>query len=324
MVTVAITGVSGYIGSRLLAHLEGVAEIERVVGIDLTPPTIPSTKLKFYQHNVVNPMDTIFQRERVEAAVHLAFVVRPRQDRDRAQLINIEGTRNFLQACLNATVQYVLYLSSHTVYGAHPHNPIPITEETPLRPHHNFQYSWDKARSEALFHEFARIHPKVSMAVVRACVVLGPALENPVARSLFQPMMVRVAGYNPPLQFIHQDDLTTLMATLLVRRQRGIFNAAGEGTITYRELAALAGRKSFPLPRALLRFLLASTWTLHLQGQSPPEGLKFIMHPIVLSTEKLKREVGFAFQHISREAVAAYLNIEKNEARPDPASARPG
>lgn len=307
MKKIAITGISGYIGSRLLARLEGMAGVERVVGIDLKPPPFPSPKLQFCPQDILEPLDAPFSQNGVDSAVHLAFVVRPGQDRARARRVNLGGARNFLDACRRSQVRHILYLSSHTVYGAHPDNPVPLTEEAPLRPNPGFQYSWDKAESDALFRDFAAAHPHIGVAVVRACVVLGPGADNAITRSLFQPVMIRVRGYNPPLQFLHEDDLAELMITLLARGQAGVFNAAGEGSLGYSQVAALAGRRCLPLPGSLLRPVMALSWNLRLQRQSPPAGLRFIMHPIILSTAKLRQEVGFRFQHSSRQAVEAFV-----------------
>ena len=303
---IAITGVSGYIGTSLLAQLESAPSVDRIIGIDLHPPSVPSPKLRFYAHDIVGPFDSIFADEGVDAAVHLAFVVRPRQDRPKAERINIQGTQNFLDASLHAGVRQAIYLSSHTVYGAHADNPAPITEDSPLRPHRDFQYSWDKARSEAMFRDFASAHPEVAVAILRSCVVLGASPDSAVAHSLFQPVMIRVAGYNPPLQFLHLYDLSSLISAFLERKQRGVFNVAGDTPITYRQLANLAGRRSLAVPAALLRPIMGLTWKLHLQAQSPPDGLSFIMHPIVMSAEKLQR-AGYALQRTSKEAVTAYL-----------------
>ncbi len=316
MTTVAITGVSGFIGSRLLQRLEQTDEVERVVGVDLRPPATPTPKLRFYQHNVTAPMASVFATEKVDAAVHLAFVVRPRQDRARAEETNIQGTRNFLDACTQSSVRHITYLSSHTVYGAHPDNPVPLTEDAPLRPHRGFQYSWDKAQSEALFREFAHTHPHVPVAILRTCVVLGATADSPVARSLFQPVMVRVAGHNPALQFIHLDDLVELVAALLARRHGGVLNVAGASSITYRDLATLARRKSLPLPGWLLRSVMGATWALRLQSQSPPDGLRFIMHPIVLSTDKMTKQTGFCPKYSSQQAVMAYLAATRQARSP--------
>jgi nucleoside-diphosphate-sugar epimerase len=69
----------------------------------------------------------------------------------------------------------------------------------------------------------------------------------------------------------------------------------------------LSGKRLIALPSALLSFIMGLTWRLRLQEESPPAGLEFIKHPVVLSTEKAERELGFKFRYSSREALAAFL-----------------
>jgi UDP-glucose 4-epimerase len=123
--------------------------------------------------------------------------------------------------------------------------------------------------------------------------------------------MIRVAGYDPPLQFVHEDDLIELIMTLLSQRRAGIFNVAGDGEIRYTQVAALSGRRTITLPDKMLRFLMGFSWALHLQSESPASGLEFIKYPPIVSTEKLKREVGFQFRYSSREAVTAFVNSQR-------------
>ncbi|MEK9144413.1 MAG: hypothetical protein AAB339_02245, partial [Elusimicrobiota bacterium] len=42
-----------------------------------------------------------------------------------------------------------------SAYGAHPDNPVPLTEESPLRPNMRFQYSRDKAETDRMFQDYA-------------------------------------------------------------------------------------------------------------------------------------------------------------------------
>ena len=92
---------------------------------------------------------------------------------------------------------------------------------------------------------------------------MGPTGEKSWASSLFEPasrllkpVMISVSGYDPPMQFFHEDDLAELIVTLLNHKQPGIFNIAGEGTIHYSELARLSQKKLAKLPAGLLYFLM--------------------------------------------------------------------
>ena len=66
-----------------------------------------------------------------------------------ARRVNVSGTNHTIEACSNADVAQIIYLSSTSVYGAHPDNPEFLNEEDPIRPVPGFQYSEDKAAAEA-------------------------------------------------------------------------------------------------------------------------------------------------------------------------------
>jgi UDP-glucose 4-epimerase len=311
MKRVAITGISGYIGTQLLRRLEQQEDVESIIGIDLRAPSSTSPKLKFYPRDIREPFADIFSDNQIDTAIHLAFVVTPTHDYIGAHRINIEGARNFLDACQQASVECLFYLSSHTVYGPHPDNPISITEESPLRPIPSFPYSCDKAEVERMFQDFMERHPDICVIIVRTCSVTGPQGGGAGLTILFTPVMIRAIGYNPPWQFIHEDDLTELISTLLKQRQKGIFNAGGEGFLRYREMIKAVGKPSIALPAFLLSLLLTLSWRLHLQSSSPVGGLEFLKYPIVVSTEKLRKTTGFQFRHSSREALMSLLETKR-------------
>ncbi|MAF85477.1 MAG: hypothetical protein CL875_03215 [Dehalococcoidales bacterium] len=312
MKRVAITGISGYIGTRLLSQLNRIEDVERIIGIDVKPPRCNSPKLKFYCQDISKRLGDIFIENEVDSAVHLTFVLKPTNDRAGTQQIDIGGSINFLEACHQAQVKQILYLSSHTVYGAHPDNHAPFKEDSPLRPLPDFQYSWDKVETEQIWHDFATSHEDVCVTILRCCLVIGPNAANSVAALMFKPpIMIGVAGYNPPMQFVHEDDLTELITTFLNQKKMGIFNVAGDGEIYYREVARLFGRMMLTLPDRLLHLLMGISWALHLQSESPASGLKFIKYPPMVNTEKLKNETGFQFRYSSREALLSFISTRQ-------------
>lgn len=309
---IAITGVSGYIGTRLLARLQTVQNVERIVGIDIKSPGVDCTKLKFHHQDISQPFSEVFVDNEVDAAIHLAFALKPAHDREKTRQIDIGGTSNFLEACHQARVKRIIHLSSHTVYGAHPDNTEPLTEDSPPRPLASFQYSWDKAEAERMVLDFASSHRDIPVTILRSCPVLGPNAADSVPAAMFKPIMLRVAGYDPPMQFVHEDDMIEVIIAFLGQNRAGIFNVAGDGEIRYGEISRLCGRRNITLPEWLLCFLMGISWTLHLQKESPPGGLEFIKHPLILSTEKVSREVGFRPRYTSREAVVFFISAGKN------------
>lgn len=315
MQSVAITGISGYIGTRLLARLNTMDNVHKIVGIDIKKPLLSSPKLRFYSQDILKPFHEIFVENRVDSAVNLAFAVKPTHDKAGAERIDVDGNANFLKACKQAKVKHVLYISSHTVYGAHSDNPLGLEEDSPLRPLPDFQYSWDKVKTEETLLDFAASNKSVCVTVLRSCPVIGPTGASSVAALMFKPpVLIGVSGYDPPMQFVHEDDLVEVIATFLKQRKPGVFNVAGDGEIRYSEVAHVSGRRMIRLPERLLRAVMSVSWALRIQSDSPTSGLEFIKYPPIVSTEKL-RESGLQFRHSSKGALASFWSATERNSK---------
>jgi len=307
---IAITGISGYVGTKLLKHLDGIDEVQKIIGIDTREPEFSSAKLRFYRRDIREPLDELFEENRIDTAVHLAFILRPTRQTHLTRQIDVEGTKNLVNACRQSNVKHLLYLSSHTVYGAHRDNLVPLTEESPLRPVDGFQYSHDKVEAERILREFKSSTRNITLTILRSCPVIGPGAIGSATTIMFQPLiMVGVIGYDPPLQFVHEDDLTGLLGAFITSPKEGTYNVAGDGTLRYSDVARLLGKRLLKLPGKLLELVISFSWSTHLQSASPASGLEFIKYPPVVSTEKVKSEVGFTFKYSSREALSSFADF---------------
>ena len=147
--------------------------------------------------------------------------------------IDVGGTQNVLEAAEGAGVQQVLVTSSATAYGAFPDNPVPMTEEHPVRGVPDFEYARDKAESDRLCQLWAlrtpEAHDDDRAPLHRARAERGQLHRAPLDRPALPadsspattPMPVRPRG-RP-----RRRDLL-----LLDERHDGAFNIAGDGTIT--------------------------------------------------------------------------------------------
>lgn len=314
MKRVAVTGISGYIGNRLLPRLALMENVEKVIGVDIKPPQYRPPKLQFYCQDISMPMGDIFIENKVDTVIHLAFVLKPTRDKIGAQRVDVGGILNLLEACRQAQVAHIISLSSHTVYGAHADNPLYLEETRPLRPLRDFQYSWDKAQTERILQQFVSSPNETCVTILRSCPVIGPNAAGSVVSLMFKPpVIIGISGFDPPMQFVHEDDVVELLTVILNQKKPGIFNVAGDGEVAYSQVARLAGKRMLALPEKALRLLMRFSWAAHLQNESPTSGLEFIKYPPIVSTEKLKRETGFQFSYSSREALASFLSSGQNK-----------
>jgi UDP-glucose 4-epimerase len=334
---VAVTGAAGYIGARLLQELGPL--LIRLVAFDINPLISPLSKLGVqgglspskgilpwkdaparegltsniiaYQQDLTRPIGDILHHHRVVTLVHLAHIIKPGRNRreiNAIRLANLNALRSVLDSCSRSGVKHVIYLSSHTIYGAHKDNHVPLTEGSPLRPSPDFPYGYDKFLAEQVLREFSQEHQHSKITILRSCVVLGPAANNYITRAFFRPVLLGIRGYDPPLQFLHEDDLARVLTTIIQQGVPGVFNVAGEGVVHYREMVRAIRRKLVSLPAFLAYPLVQLTWSMGIQHDASAAGLDLVRYPMVVSTETLKKGTGYRFQYSSLEALTAFAN----------------
>src|SRR5919107_2363216 len=298
-----ITGGSGYIGSRLVDLLERRDDTEKIVICDLAPPKSyrPHTEFERVDVRDREAVNSVLERVRPDVLVHLAFILNPTHDEEFAYNVDVNGTQNVLEAADKAGTRQVLVTTSGVAYGAFPDNPVPLTENDPVRGVAGFTYARDKTESDRLCQLWAATHPDRVMTIVRPCIVFGPNVDNYLVRLWTkQPFAVDVGTIDSEIQFVHEDDVVEGVTALLLGRHAGAFNVAGGGLMTNRECAELVGTPVPKMPLWVDRRLGRVMWKLR-QSEVPPGGIEFALHSWLLSNEKLKRTTGWRPKHSSRE-----------------------
>lgn len=315
---VAVTGSAGFVGTGLVERLAASDEVGRVVALDVLPVDSSHPKVVAFQQDIQQPIADILRRHGVDAIVHLAFVLRSGRNREAARQANLGGTARVLRECREAGVRHLVYLSSTTVYGPHLGDSQPYTEDSPVRPVRGFHYAEDKAATELMLEGYAADNPDTCVTVLRACTIMGPRGENLTTRTFRKLSSVRVRGADPQMQFLHEDDLQEALGLCLRERICGVYNVTGEGTVSYSEVARIAGRRSVAMPAPVLAGLAQAMWTLRLQSDAPGCGVAMLRWPWVASNEKMARENGFRPRYGSREVLMHSALAKRNMARPAP------
>ena len=310
MRVVAVTGVSGYVGRRLLARLLADPRVERVVGFDVRPLLYPASKrLLFYQMDVCAPeLGDLLRRHRVEGLVHAAFVLHatPRQ-RTWMERANVEGTANVIRAAVKAGVDRLVVLSSTTVYGAWPDNPVPLTEVHPPRPNPDYPYAVHKGRVEEMCRRLWRERPEVACAVLRPPGIVGPHGEGPLADLWRGRRAIVVDGGRALGQFVHEEDVVDLILLALRARARGIFNATPDDWLPWREIWTGVGKRLLDFPWPVARWLFGVIWWLGLMnGVTHPAQVGLARFSFVASNEKARRELGWRPRYSTLEAIRTF------------------
>jgi len=307
-----ITGVSGYIGQKLLAFLDGKPGVKQIVGIDIREPSVRPGNFVFYRKDVREPLDDILSKHAIDALVHLAYVVPPLHDRRLMEDINTGGTKNVLASCLKAGVKQIVYTSSATAYGFHADNDNPLTEDSPLRGNGDFVYSKTKKEIEGIFSGFMRDNPDYKVAILRPSFVAGPVFDNPPARHM-QKRLVLLPSVTQPFQYVHEDDMVEIVYLMLQRRVSGVFNVGADGSMTFPEMIKLLRNSGLFLPFDIMCALNNLAWYLRLTSISefPSPALNMVRYPWIVSSEKLKRVLGYRYKYTTHETFMDFAQAFK-------------
>lgn len=308
---VAVTGAFGALGRRLLPLLEADPEIDRVVALDVRPPSIGANvdpaaffaahgklsahTLDLAEAGADRELSEVLTVERAGALIHLALLSSPTHALEMAHEVETIGTLHVLHAAAAARVGYVLSLSSAMCYGARADNPAWITEEQPLRPPPSRSLR-DKADADRQVLRFGEEHPGSTVAVARVGAVLGSAGDHFWTRLFGRRLVPAALGYDPLMQMMLADDVAGALHALLRARARGPFNVVGRGVLPLSHVLSRLGRVPLYVPAGIGRSLLGALWTAQL-SDIPRHFLDYLRWSWVCEGERLRRETGFAPTH---------------------------
>jgi UDP-glucose 4-epimerase len=303
MTTIAVTGVSGRVGTRLVEALDRSPDTGRIVGLDLREPSFRPRSLAFRAVDI-GTGDLKPLLEGVDTLVHLAALVVPVPDEDVMARVNVEGTRRLLEAAAATGVSKVVLVSSASVYGAWPDNPLPITEDAPLRPNPSFAFGVHKAEVERMLVEWRDEHPGVVTTALRAPFVLGGDTPAAVRALVRRSLPFRVREGAAEVQYLHVDDLVSALVLAVEEDLAGPFNVAPDGWLTADAAAALVGvRPAPPVSADVAERLVARLWASGI-GNVPPGSVPLLAHTCVLANDRLRAR-GWAPRHRTEDALMA-------------------
>jgi len=279
---IAVTGARGALGRRVVASLERRGATVRAVD-----PAADELKERLAG---------------VDAIAHLSFAVGPELEDDEAAAVNVDRMVRVLDAAGALGLGQIVLSSSAAVYGAWPNNPVPLTEDAPVRPNPGFAFASQKAELERLAAEWALDHPDARVCVLRPAVPLGEDDAGFLASALAVRAPVATGEAEVPMQFVHVDDLAEAVAHACVSRLDGVFNVSADGWLTASAARALAGAPPrVQVPAWLLGRVQGWAWRWRL-SRIPPGVQPYTQHSWVVANDRLEA-TGWAPTHSNEEAV---------------------
>jgi UDP-glucose 4-epimerase len=313
--TVAVTGPTGEIGQAVVGALERAPEVGSIVGMarrPFDPAERGWKKVSYRRGDVLDRRAVAGLVQDADVVVHLAFMIMGGAKESRK--VNLDGSRNVFEGAVAAGARRVVYASSVAAYGFHSDNPLPLTEDVPARGTASHYYSAQKAEVETMLAD-ALYGSTTDAYVFRPCIVAGPdapllidslpytqisdRLPGPVLSLLDGVPILRPVLPDPgvPFQLVHHDDVASAMrAAVLGRGTPGIYNLAGSGELTVKQLAAELGWYSIPVPELAVGVVAQMIGRL---GFLPAQAqwIAAFREPVIMSTAKARRELRWRPKH---------------------------
>lgn len=310
---VAITGVRSFIGRELVKKLEEDRRYSKVIALDIQAPGFPLEKTQFHKIDLTLPtadadIAACLEREAVDTVVHAAFLEVPTHANAWAHELEDIGTMHVLNACAEAKIRKFILSSTTLVYGAHPLNPNFLTEDHELKGHPKSRFVNDKVAAEKQVKRYSQENPSTTVTVLRVAPTLGPTVDNFVTRFFSRQVAPRMMGFDPLLQFIHEEDVVSAFKIAIDDDFAGKFNIVGEGALPYSTILAMMGKFPLPIPH-FLAYPIANTLWLTQIFDSPPNFLDFLRYLCVADGRRAKQVMRFRPRYDLRATVHDFLGI---------------
>jgi UDP-glucose 4-epimerase len=123
-------------------------------------------------------------------------------------------------------------------------------------------------------------------------------------QALKSPVAPEILGFDPRVQFVHEDDVVGAVMYATNNDVPGVFNVAGDGNLPWSEVCTIVGRRRVALPPVLTALAaepmrIAGVWDL------PPEALMLLRYGRTIDNTRYKR-AGFRYEHTSAGTVEAF------------------
>jgi UDP-glucose 4-epimerase len=301
---VLITGISGNLG-RVLAKV--LHRSERVIGLDRRPfPGAPKDLEVHHLDIRKRKVEESFRKGDIKALVHMAIMHDPRLPQAEHHSFNVLGTKAVLQFAAKHGVSKVVVLSSTNVYGPQPENDNFLTEESPLLGSQRFPDIRDLVEVDMYAQQYMWKEPEVETVILRPVHIVGPHVKNAPSNYLRIQRPWMMAGFDPMVQLIHEEDLARAVVQALRPGVRGVYNIVGPGELPLSAVLRELGRTPIPVPHLLARPLLEKLFQYRLAG-FPSAELDHLQFLCTVDGSRAEKDLGFRPSYTLRETIRSVI-----------------
>jgi UDP-glucose 4-epimerase len=310
---VLVTGLASFWGGRVAEALEKDPEIETIIGLDNTEPTVRLERTEFVRADQsYSILSRIVRATQVDTILHTFLVVDSTRMSSRSlHEVNVIGTMNLLAAAgaADSSVRHLVVKSSTLVYGSSYRDPTWFREDMRRVSSPSTQVERSLLEAEDYLRDFAEENPNVSVGLLRFANVLGTDIVTPISRALSLPLVPSIFGFDPQLQFVEEDDVVRSLEFVTRLNLSGIYNVAGDGRLPWSEVAAMVGKRTFPLSPVMTGLAVAPLSRTRIV-ELPPELLTLLRYGRGVDNRRLKH-VGFEYGYTSAGAVDSFVRAHR-------------
>ncbi|MEX2548881.1 MAG: NAD-dependent epimerase/dehydratase family protein [Nitriliruptoraceae bacterium] len=308
---VLITGIAGELAGMVARALEDRDDVLEIVGIDVREPQHDLRRTEFVRADLRNPLVArVLEAAAIDTVLHLSTTSAPREAGGRSSMKerNVLGAMQLAAACQTApSLRRFVLKSTTAVYGSDHTDPALFREEATPRTPARGGFGKDATEIEGYIRALGRRRDDVAVSILRFANLVGPQVDS-AFHSLFSlPVLPTVAGFDPRLQFCHEDDAVAVLRQVALGDHPGVVNVAGDGVLYLSQCVRLAGRVAAPVPWP---FVSGLTRLLRQAGRADVslDQLRVLQYGRVVDTRRLREELGFTPSYSTRAAFEDFLH----------------
>lgn len=299
--TVLVTGAAGNLGRLVVQSLH---RHHAVLAVDRRPIQGLPKDVEHLRTDIRRrSIEDVFRTRPVQAVMHLGLAHNPRNDSE-AYRFNVVGTQRLLDLAAHYRVGTFVMLSTATIYGPDPDNSYFLNEDSPLLGAQHHSEIRDLVVVDNIVQSFFYRHPEVRTVMLRPVHIVGPHVRNAASNYLRLERPWVLAGFDPMIQLIHEEDVVRAILLAFERDVRGVYNIVGPGIAPLSRILRVLRRRPRVIPSFVARRLLSSAWRVHATGFPPPE-LRHVQFACIVDGAAAERDLAFEPEYNLIETIRA-------------------
>lgn len=308
--SILILGISGGLAQLLAKKLLNKYPQAHILGVDargidevFEHPRLKVKKLKYTRAQ----FEQLFLTDTFDTVYHLARMGHGRivDSLEKRLRINVLGTSHILSLCKKNHVKNLIIMSTFHVYGAVADNPAFLDEDSPLRASIEYPELRDVVDMDQICQAWMWENQKKTRTVMlRPTNIIGPSINNSITQFFSSPITLKPIDYNPTFQFIHEQDMASVLMKSL-ELPLGVYNVAQEDDfLPLREVFKIHKPFSIPFPLSITKLLRGRL------SPVPEYLLNYLKFSCLISGKKLKKELPESFFQFSSEEAVEQLALK--------------